>query len=101
MYQYMQPNMMARKTEVLRVQGKAGAEAFAMMPNSEAALFDMTAPIVYLAQTDSAGYKTLKPFSITEYVPQPEPSLSDIESRLSRLEEMLNEQSVSERSESE
>lgn len=51
--------------EVIRVNGRAGAEAFQMGENSSVLLLDETANIIWFAQTDGAGYKTLTPFTIT------------------------------------
>ena len=44
--------------EVIKVNGKPGVDAFQMGPNSSVLLLDETANIVWLAQTDGAGYKT-------------------------------------------
>lgn len=79
-----------RKTEIIHVNGQNGAQAFQMMPNSQALLLDDTAPIVWLAQTDGAGYKTITPYSITPYQPEPEVDLKDIDRRLTKIEEAMN-----------
>ena len=50
--------------EVIRVNGRAGAEAFQMAPNSQVLLLDETAPIVWLKTTDGAGYPSLIPYDI-------------------------------------
>ena len=84
------PPMMHRQ-EVVRVNGKAGADMYQLAPSSSALLLDETAPIVWLVQTDGAGYKVSYPYTIApleEKVPQP---LQDIEARLKRLEDKLNE----------
>lgn len=80
---------MPRKTDIIHVNGQNGAQAFQMMPNSQALLLDDTAPIVWLAQTDGAGYKTVTPFSITPYQPEPEINIKEIDQRLRNLEEMM------------
>ena len=68
--QFQQPsynqNMMG-KQEVVRVNGKNGAEAFQMLPNSSILLLDETAPIVWLKTTDGAGYPTIKPYDISPH----------------------------------
>ena len=79
-----------RKTEIIHVNGQNGAQAFQMMPNSQALLLDDTAPLVWLAQTDGAGYKTVTPYSIAPYQPEPEISLRDIDARLRKIEEVVN-----------
>mgnify|MGYP003311272107 CR=1 FL=1 len=42
-----------------------------MAPNSEALLLDTTDAIVWLAQTDGAGYKTVTPYSVIPYRKEP------------------------------
>ena len=79
-----------RKTEIIHVNGKNGVDAFQMLPNSQALLLDDTAPIVWLVQTDGAGYKTSTPYSVTPYQPEPEIDLKDIDSRLRKIEEVIN-----------
>ena len=79
-----------KKTEIIHVNGQNGAQAFQMMPNSQALLLDDTAPIIWLAQTDGAGYKTVTPYTITPYQPEPEISLKDIDSRLRKIEEEIS-----------
>lgn len=43
--------------EVIKVNGRGGANAFQMGPNSSILLLDETDNIVWLAQTDGAGYQ--------------------------------------------
>ena len=80
------------RQEVIRVNGKSGADMYQLAPNSSALLLDETQPIVWLVQTDGAGYKVSTPYSISPFeTPQPKNPLSEIEERLTRLEEKLNE----------
>ena len=88
--QQMYGQQMPKKTEIIHVNGQNGAQAFQMMPNSQALLLDDTAPIIWLAQTDGAGSKTLTPYSITLYQPEPEIDLKDIDARLRKIEEVMN-----------
>ena len=88
---YYYPNY--QKTEIIRVNGKNGGEMYQMAPNSEALLLDTSAPIIWLAQTDGAGYKTLTPYSITPYQPEPEIDVRSLNERLTRLEELINDKS--------
>lgn len=81
--------------EIIHVNGKNGAQAFQMAPNSNVLLLDDTSPIVWLAQTDGAGYKTVTPYSITPYTPQPEVDLNNLEERIAKLEGMIYDQSNS------
>lgn len=78
------------RQEVIRVMGKEGANVYTLGPNSSALLLDTNKPIIYLVQTDGAGYKTITAYSISLYKEEPETTL---EERVSRLEAQLNEQS--------
>lgn len=78
------------RQEIIRVNGENGAKAYQMAPNSSALLMDESAPLVWLVQTDGAGYKTTVPYTIAPYQSQPAPDLNDLEERIKRLEEMLN-----------
>ena len=45
--------------QITRVNGRNGAEAFRMAPNSSILLMDENDPIVWMKQTDGAGYATV------------------------------------------
>lgn len=77
--------------QIIQVTGEPGARALQMQPNCSALLLDETAPIVWLAQTDGAGYKTVTPYKIEKYTPEPEPDIKDLMARIARLEEQINE----------
>ena len=79
-----------QRQEIVRVNGENGAKAYQMAPNSSALLMDESAPLVWLVQTDGAGYKTAVPYTIAPYQSQPAPDLNDLEDRIKRLEEMIN-----------
>ena len=81
----------ASRCEIIRVNGRNGAEAYQMPPNSSNLLLDETAPLVWLVQTDGAGYKTLTPYTISPYQPAPPVDVHSLEDRVKRLEELLNE----------
>lgn len=83
------------RMEIIHVNGQNGAQAFQMAPNSNVLLLDDTSPIVWLAQTDGAGYKTVTPYSITPYQPKPEIDLNNLEERIAKLEGMMYDQSNS------
>lgn len=78
-----------KRTEIIHVNGQNGAQAFQMFPNSQALLLDDTAPLIWLAQTDGAGYKTITPYTIAPYQPEPEIDLKNIEERLKKIEEVM------------
>lgn len=86
--QFGQPQM--QRCEVTRVNGRNGAEAFRMSPNSSILLMDENDPIVWLKVTDGAGYATVTPYSIAPYQPTPAVDVASLESRIARLEEILN-----------
>lgn len=79
-----------QRMEIIRVNGENGARAFQMAPNSSVLLLDESAPLVWLAQTDGAGYKTVTPYTIAPYQAAPAPDLGSLEGRIKRLEDMLN-----------
>lgn len=84
-------NTVPMKQDVTWVNGEAGARSYRMAPNSSCLLLDETAPLVWLCQTDGAGYQTVTPYQIAPYKP-PEPvNLNTIMDRLERLEAKLNE----------
>ena len=87
----MQRQMLPR-LDVIRVNGRNGAEAFRMAPNSSALLLDETASVVWLVQSDGAGYHTATPFAISPMQQaQPEDMYKSLDERLSRLEAMIHE----------
>ena len=83
----------AQRYEIVHVNGRNGADMFQMAPNSNNLLLDDTAPIVWLVQTDGAGYKTLTPFDITPHKDTPPVDISSLESRITKLEEIINDKS--------
>ena len=78
------------RQDVVKVNGENGARAFPMGANSSAMLLDESGTIVWLVTTDGAGYKSVAPFDITPHETAPAPDFSDLETRISRLEEMMN-----------
>lgn len=78
-----------QRQEVTRVNGKGGADAYQLMPNSSALLLDETAPIVWLVTTDGAGFKTTQPYEIKPYTPQTPVDQSNLEARIKKLEETI------------
>ena len=91
-YQNYNQNFQQLQTQqVVKVHGRSGAEAYQMTPNSSALLLDETEPIVYLAQTDGAGYKTVTAYDILIHKEMTQADMSNLEQRITRLEEMFNE----------
>lgn len=92
--QGIQQNNPMMKQEVVKVNGRPGAEAFNLGPNASALLLDTSAPIVWLVQTDGAGYKSLTPYDITPHEEKPpEDKYKSLEERITKLEELINEKS--------
>ena len=78
-------------TQVVKVNGENGARAFNLGANSSALLLDETGLLVWLVTTDGAGYKTVTPYDIKPHQAAPSPDYSTLESRIKRLEEMMND----------
>ena len=80
-----------QQTQVVKVNGEGGARAFQMGANSSALLLDESGVLVWLATTDGAGYKTITPYDISPHKVAPAPDYSTLETRIARLEELMNE----------
>lgn len=80
-----------QRQEVTRVNGKGGADAYQLMPNSSALLLDETAPIVWLVTTDGAGYKSVQPYEIKPYQTKAPADTISLEKRIARLEAIIND----------
>ena len=75
--------------EVIKVNGEAGANNFQMAPNSSQLLVDNTNPnLIWLVQTDGAGYLTALPYDVTPHQVQPQINLNDLAERVKNLEDM-------------
>lgn len=75
---FIQPQIQPVRSEVVKVNGRNGAEAMALAPNSSALLLDINDPIVWFVSTDGAGYKTCMPYQITPYKAASESSIEDL-----------------------
>ena len=89
--QYPRPNY--PKYEIIHVNGENGAKSLQMAENSNALLLDDTAPVVWLAQTDGAGYKTVTPYSITPLQQETPVDIRSLEKRIEALEAKINAKS--------
>ena len=92
MYQQNQQPQMQQmpKQEVVKVNGENGARAYPLGANSSALLLDESGTMVWLAVSDGAGYRTVSAYDITPHQTAPAQDYSGLESRITRLEEMLN-----------
>lgn len=80
-----------QKQEIIKVNGRDGANAYNLSaPNSSVIMLDETQPLVWLKITDGAGYPTLTAYKIEPYKPEQEAN-SDLEKRIKRLEDIINE----------
>jgi len=76
--------------QVVRVNGENGARSYQMGANSSAMLLDESGLMVWLCTTDGAGYKTVSAYDITPHQAAPAPDYGSLESRIQRLEEIVN-----------
>ena len=88
--QYQPPAMQPAAQQVVRVNGENGARAYTIGANSSAMLLDESGLMVWLVTSDGAGYKTVTPYDITPHQTAPAPDFGNLESRIKRLEDMMN-----------
>ena len=88
--QAQRPYQQQPRQEVVKVNGENGARAYQMPPNSSALLLDESGVIVWLVTTDGAGYKSVAAFDISPHEAAPAPNYEDLESRITKLEEMIS-----------
>ena len=86
--QYQQPQV--QQSQVVRVNGENGARAFQIGANSSALLLDESGLMVWLVTSDGAGYKTVSAYDITPHQNAPAPDYGSLESRIERLEMIVN-----------
>lgn len=87
------PTPFSNSIEIPHVNGQNGAIAYQMPSNSSVLLLDDNAPIVYLVKTDSACYKTITPYTISEYKPKPPIDMESLLNRIEALERRANDES--------
>lgn len=75
--------------QIIKVNGRGGAEAYQMPPNSQVLLLDETEPIIWLKQTDGAGYPTLTAYDIKPHEEVPVPDMRNLEERIRKIEEAI------------
>lgn len=82
----------SQRQEVTKVNGREGANAYPLSPNSSTLLLDINQPIVYLKQSDGAGYCTINAYTISPVKEECVNNITDtndLEKRIKRLEDML------------
>ena len=80
-----------QKQEIIKVNGYEGANAYQMAVNSSALLLDINNPVVYLKQTDGAGYASITAYKIEPLKETMQATTNDLELRIKRLEDIINE----------
>ena len=93
LYQSQNQNQPA-PSQIVRVSGEPGARAYQMPANSSVLLLDEQQPVVWLKQTDGAGYPTLTPYKIEPYSAPQQPDYESIIKRIERLEGLINESDI-------
>ena len=94
-YAFPTPYQNYQHQQIIKVHGRNGADTFQMSPNSSAILLDESEPIIYLAQSDGAGYKTITAYDISPHKEVSPTNISELEQRIARLEAKLNEPDTS------
>ena len=87
---FPQQPQIIQPTQVARVNGENGARSSTIGANSSALLLDDSGLMVWLVTSDGAGYRTVTPYDITPHQAQPAPDFGSLESRIKRLEEIVN-----------
>ena len=77
-------------TQVVKVNGENGAKAYQMGANSSALLLDESGLLVWLVTSDGAGYRTVTAYDITPHKATPTPDYGSLESRIEKLEMIVN-----------
>jgi hypothetical protein len=92
-YGFMQQNPVQQNIpsmQIVKVNGENGARSYQMGANSSALLLDESGLIVWVCTTDGAGYKTVSAYDISPHKEVPAPDYSSLESRIQRLEDIVN-----------
>lgn len=84
------PNMQPRY-EIVEVNGRKGAEALPMGPNSQALVMDQQEPVVYIIQTDGAGLKTVGEYDLTPHVDKQQKAQEDLLQLIRQLNDKVTE----------
>lgn len=71
-YQPMQMPQPQQKSDMIWVQGEAGAKSYLVAPNTTVQLWDSEAPVIYLKSADASGMPSMKiiDYTIRNSTPQ-------------------------------
>ena len=86
---FLQQHQNFNVNQIIKVNGRNGAEAYQMPPNAQVLLLDETQPILWLKQTDGAGYPSLNAYDIKPHEEKPMPDMKNLEQRIARIEEAI------------
>ena len=89
-YQQISQPQMLPPQQVTRVRGEEGAKAYQIGANSSALLLDESGVMVWFCITDGAGYKTVSAYDITPHQTLPKSDFGTLETRVQKLEEIVN-----------
>lgn len=91
-YGFMQPQIpqVQPSVQIVKVNGENGARSYQMGANSSALLLDESGLMVWLVTSDGAGYKTVSAYDITPHQAAPAPDYGSLESRIEKLEMIVN-----------
>lgn len=87
---YTTPVQYGPHYDVTRVHGKEGMEKLPMAPNSQGLFLDETQAVIWFAQTDGGGYKTMTPYAIAPLQEAKPVDTATLEARITKLEELMN-----------
>ena len=77
--------------EIKRVNGPEGARNYRMAPNASALLMDNTENRIFMVAADASGLTNITPLRVEIETPEKPVDIREIERRLSRIEERMNE----------
>ena len=96
----MQQNVLPAQ-QILQANGKSSIDNIRLAPNSSVLIADTTAPIVWKCVSDGLGNVTSEPFDIVPHKSEEAKNnenimaiLTEMNNRITRLEEANNEQSI-------
>lgn len=81
-------------SNIIKVSGINGVNALNVAANQQIVAFDETQNIMWFISTDSAGYKTPTAYDFIPHVDKAEVERINLESRIKRLEDIINERDI-------
>lgn len=88
-YPYLS-NYMGPQMEIQKVNGEESARNYPIGPNSSVILLDAVNPLIWVVVTDSSGYKTINPFTITPYIPETPVTAADLKDQIGSIIDRLD-----------